>query len=168
MKGKFVDQAEAVRQIGRADHASGKLFTSGAHSYSVRAVGEAALAMREGGKGAQGQRKRKSTGSRFDYKAKFLSDLALLRIPAPTTELVFAPPRRWRFDFCWPDKFIAVEYQGGTYMRGKSGHSNVAGLERDYEKFTEASLLGWRIILINAKTVQTGKAVEWVMRALEI
>lgn len=142
------------------------LSAAKARKTGVRSVAEA---VSNGATAALVERKGARVGSgkaKNDYKAKFLSDLAMLHVPAPILEFVFASPRRWRFDFCWPDQMIAVEYQGGTYMRGKSGHSNVAGLERDYEKFTEASLRGWRVILINAKTVINGQAVEWVLRGM--
>ena len=33
-------------------------------------------------------------------------------IPEPTRELVFAPPRKWRFDFAWPEHLVAVEIDG--------------------------------------------------------
>jgi hypothetical protein len=36
---------------------------------------------------------------------------------------------------------------------------------RDCEKFTEASLAGWTLILITAESVDSGQAVEWVRRA---
>lgn len=118
----------------------------------------------EAGKGKTPRVEKKPT---HDYKGDFLNDLHLAGLPAPVKEFRFHKKRKWPWDFCYPDQMIAIEYQGGTYMQGKSGHSNVDGLERDYEKFTEGSLLGWTIILINAKTVKNGKALEWVERALK-
>jgi len=46
----------------------------------------------------------------------------------------------------WRDRLIAVEYQGGVFNR-QASHSSIGGLTRDYEKFTGASLAGWRFIL---------------------
>lgn len=103
---------------------------------------------------------------RVDYKAKFERDIALLGFPAPVREVLFAHPRRWRFDFAYPELMIAVEYQGGNY-NGKGAHNSITGLQRDYEKFTEAALRGWTLILIDAKSVTTGQAVQWLERALE-
>ena len=103
---------------------------------------------------------------RVDYKAKFERDIALLGFPAPVREVLFAHPRRWRFDWAYPDLMIAVEYQGGNY-HGKGAHNSITGLMRDYEKFTEAALRGWTLILIDAKSVTTGQAVQWLERALE-
>ena len=108
-----------------------------------------------------------ATKPKNDYKARFLRDLSSAGIPAPQTEHRFHPERKWRLDYAYPDLRIAIEYQGGNFSRGKGGHSSVAGLMRDYEKFTEASLLGWTLILIDAASVRSGQAVEWVRRALQ-
>ncbi len=102
-----------------------------------------------------------------DYKAIFLTHLKMAGLPKPACEFQFHETRKWRFDFCWPDQKIAVEYQGLAWKGdGASGHQSVAGLMRDCEKFTEASLAGWTLILITAETVNSGQAVEWVRQAL--
>lgn len=109
-----------------------------------------------------------------DYKAEFLNQIFLARLPEPTLEFRFHSERMWRWDFCYPPvrfpelaRPVAIEYQGGTYSKGKSGHSNVKGQERDMEKFSEGSLLGWIVILINAKSVESGQALGWLDRALK-
>lgn len=102
---------------------------------------------------------------RRDYKAEFLDQLRLLNLPAPVAEHRFHGTRNWRFDWAYLDQKIAIEYQGGNYT-GRGGHNSVKGLRNDYAKFTEASLLGWTLILIDSETVASGKAAEWVERAL--
>lgn len=101
-----------------------------------------------------------------DYKADFLNDLHFAKVPPPVREFFFHPKRKWRADFAWIEQKVMVEYQGimGTET---ASHGSMAGQMRDHEKITEASLLGWTVILINAKTVQNGKALQWVERALE-
>lgn len=106
-----------------------------------------------------------------DYKAIFLTHLKAAKLPEPVCEYKFHATRLWRFDFCWPDQMVACEYQGINWKPKKgqdnnSGHQSIDGLRNDCEKFTEASLSGWRLILITAETVNSGKAVEWVRRAL--
>ncbi len=104
-----------------------------------------------------------------DYKAIFLTHLKMAKLPEPVCEFRFHETRLWRFDFCWPDLMIAVEYQGLNWKGGgNSGHQSIDGLRRDCEKFTEASLSGWTLILITAETVNNGQAVEWVRRALKV
>lgn len=99
-----------------------------------------------------------------DYLKELCQHLRAVGLPDPTPEHAFHPTRKWRFDLAWPDRQIAVEYQGGIYL-SKGGHSTVAGLSRDYEKFTEAQLLGWKLILVTAQTVRDGRALQWIERA---
>lgn len=102
-----------------------------------------------------------------DYKRIFLDQLKFAGIPDPQVEKTFHPTRKWRFDFCWPNVLIAVEYQG-IYGKNKTGHQAVQFLNRDYEKAIEAQLLGWLYIPITAKTVGDGKALQWVERAFQL
>ena len=90
--------------------------------------------------------------------------ISVAGIPMPEREVRFNAQRRWRFALAWKDRLIAVEYQGGVFNR-QASHSSIGGLTRDYEKFTEASLAGWRLILVTAKTVESGEAIDWITRA---
>ena len=58
-------------------------------------------------------------------------------------ELRFAPPRRWRFDIAFPEKWIAVEVHGGEYINGR--HVRGYGLKNDCEKARAAARLGWKL-----------------------
>lgn len=63
----------------------------------------------------------------------------------------------------WRPIKLAVEYNGIFGGEGENAsHSSVGGLMRDYRKLNEAVLLGWRVILIDAKSVADGDAVRWV------
>lgn len=109
---------------------------------------------------------------KVDYKAIFLTHLKMAKLPEPVCEFRFHETRLWRFDFCWPDQMVAAEYQGIKWKPKKgensnSGHQSIDGLRNDCEKFTEASLAGWRLILITAETVNSGQAVEWIRRAIQ-
>jgi hypothetical protein len=91
--------------------------------------------------------------------------LRACRLPQPEREYRFAKPRRWRWDFCWPDKLVAVEVQGGVWMV-KGRHTTGRGATSDAEKFSTAAVLGWRIILATAEHVDSGQAVAWIEQAL--
>lgn len=65
-------------------------------------------------------------------------------LPEPEREYRFAPPRRWRLDYAWPAHLVAVELQGGTWVRGR--HSRGRGQSQDYEKHNAATLLGWKLL----------------------
>lgn len=63
----------------------------------------------------------------------------------PENEYVFHPIRRWRFDYAWPEKKVAVEIEGAVFIPGK-GHSSGSGISKDIEKYNAATLLGWRVM----------------------
>jgi len=77
----------------------------------------------------------------------------------------FHPRRKWAFDFAWPRYKIALEVNGGTYMRGR--HSRGAGQRNDYEKWSEAAILGWLVILVDSKDVSKKVHIERIQRAME-
>jgi hypothetical protein len=69
----------------------------------------------------------------------------------------FHPVRMWRFDYAIPSIKLAFEYQGhsGFIRKGKdgnpvSGHSTIKGLTNDAEKFNQAHIRGWRVIMFTA------------------
>ena len=67
-----------------------------------------------------------------------------LGLPAPEREYRFGPERRWRFDFAWPSLRIAVEIEGGVWIRGR--HVRPVGYLGDLEKYNRAVVLGWRVL----------------------
>jgi hypothetical protein len=90
--------------------------------------------------------------------------LRACKVPTPEREYRFAAPRRWRWDFCWPDKLVAVEVQGGVWVRGR--HSRGKGATSDAEKFSTAAVQGWRLIVVTGEHVKSGQAVTWIEQAL--
>ena len=83
---------------------------------------------------------------------------------SPMPEYLFHPKRRWRFDYAFPDKMLAVEIEGGVNGR----HQRIAGFTGDCVKYSEAAILGWRVIRATTAQVMSGQAIEWVRRALEM
>ena len=87
-------------------------------------------------------------------------------------EYRFAPPRRWRFDFAWPDKKLAVEIEGGVWSKGR--HTRGKGFINDCDKYNAAVLLGWRVLRFTDKHLNDGNyidpctAVQMTMDALEV
>ncbi len=65
-------------------------------------------------------------------------------LPEPHLEYRFAPPRRWRFDFAWPDWRLAIEVDGGAWVQGR--HTRGGGFRKDMEKNNAAMLLHWRVL----------------------
>ena len=94
----------------------------------------------------------------------FDRQVQLAGLPKPVAEFRFHPSRKWRFDWAWPDKSIAVEVDGATWTAGR--HTRGAGVEEDCEKFAEALLAGWRVLRVTTHQVNDGRALGWIERLL--
>ena len=88
--------------------------------------------------------------------------LTWLGWPVPVREYRFAPPRRWRFDLAWPERRIAVEVDGGTWVGGR--HVRGAGYEADCVKLNEATIAGWRVLRVTSRMVEDGRAIDALQR----
>lgn len=93
-----------------------------------------------------------------------LWQMQLAKLPAPELQHRFAAPRRFRFDFAWPDRMVAVEVQGGQWVQGR--HNRPAGYAKDSEKMRLAMDLGWRVYPFTGDDVKSGLALEHITRVL--
>jgi len=87
------------------------------------------------------------------------------KLPVPVPELRFAPPRRWRFDWAWPAQRLALEVEGGVFIRGR--HSRGAGMVKDMEKYNAATTAGWRLLRVTPKQIASGEALDVAAKALQ-
>lgn len=62
----------------------------------------------------------------------------------PVAEHRFHPTRKWRWDWSWPERKLAIEVDGGVWTRGKHGRG--AGIVQDHAKQNAAVALGWRVM----------------------
>jgi len=85
-------------------------------------------------------------------------------LPRPELEYKFHPTRKWRFDYAWPDKKIAVEIEGGVWTRGR--HTRGSGFVEDMEKYNMAGKLGWRIFRFVPSELRNGIAQEFMKGVL--
>lgn len=74
--------------------------------------------------------------------------------------LIDAGLRDFRFDFAWPELRVAVEVDGGMYIKG--GHTSGTGASRDREKDDQAMRLGWSIYRCTPAMIKRGRAVETI------
>jgi hypothetical protein len=102
-----------------------------------------------------------------DYKAEFMRQVCEAGLPEPETEFKFDEKRKWRFDWLF-EKAVAVEYEGGVFSEGPSGHTSKSGVLRDIEKYNEATLAGYAVIRITPQSVMNGLALRYVKRALNL
>ncbi len=87
------------------------------------------------------------------------------QLPAPHREYMFHATRRWRFDFAWPDRRLALEVEGGAFSQGR--HARGTGFTEDCEKYSEAALAGWIVLRATTAMVEDGRALALVERAFE-
>lgn len=93
-----------------------------------------------------------------ELESLFAIHLTLLKLPKPEREYKFDSVRRWRFDFCWPEKMVAVEIEGGVWKNGRHNRGN--GYIADMDKYNSAVILGWRVLRFSGDHVRSGKAVN--------
>jgi len=104
-------------------------------------------------------------GARTSHlEATLALELRHLGVRDPVREYRFAPPRRWRFDFAWPEHRLAVEVEGGTYVRGR--HQRPGGFAADCEKYNTATVLGWRVLRYTGEMVSNGSAARQIAAEL--
>lgn len=79
-------------------------------------------------------------------------------------EYRFDATRKWRFDFAWPLRRVAVEVEGGVWANGR--HTRGKGFIMDCEKYNRAALLGWRVLRYTKEAIQSGAAIRQIEEAL--
>lgn len=92
--------------------------------------------------------------------------MSLVGITDPVTEFRFDPHRRWRFDYAWPERKLALEIEGGTWSRGR--HVRPGGYEKDCEKYNAATLQGWRVLRVTTGMVKDGRALRLLEEAFQV
>lgn len=93
----------------------------------------------------------------------FEAMLKTFGVPSPVREHVFYPGRKWRADYCWPAFKLAVEIDGGVFMRGGGGrHNHPGGFKKDQEKRNAYAMLGYRVMTFRPEEARNGKAAQLV------
>ncbi len=102
-------------------------------------------------------------GKRMALEDILTAQIRTLGLPEPVREHRFCD-RRWRFDLAYPDRMLAIEVEGGVWSRGR--HVRARGYEEDCIKYSQAAILGWRVIRVTPAMVQDGRAVQLLRLAL--
>jgi very-short-patch-repair endonuclease len=84
------------------------------------------------------------------------------------TEHRFHPTRRWRFDYAILDHKIAIEKDGGVWLKGGGAHSRPQNILRDMEKLTQAALLGWTVIRRTPDQLSSRETLDMIQQAVEL
>jgi len=101
-----------------------------------------------------------------DLEWTLLFQIKALQLPAPICNHRFHETRRWRLDFAWPDRQLAVEVDGGTHSYGR--HVRGSGYAKDCEKLNAAALNGYRVLRFTGKMVHNGTAVNTIEQAISL
>jgi len=104
-------------------------------------------------------------------KARQAADLSMCvkavvkEFPPCHVEYRFHPSRKWRFDYSWPDKKIALEVHGGVHVGGR--HTRGSGFVKDREKMNSAQLLGWVVLEVTPEHIKSGQLRAWLLSAFD-
>lgn len=120
--------------------------------------------LKTNGKVPNNRQKNKKKPQNDFFCALVRSDLKLEIVK----ELRFHPTRRWRFDYAIPEYKIAIECDGGVWMKGGGAHSRPQNILRDMEKLTQASLLGWTVIRRTPEQLKTIETLEMIKQVVEL
>lgn len=86
-------------------------------------------------------------------------------LSCPVEEWKFHPTRKWRFDFAWTDRKIALEQQGGLFSGGR--HTRGAALLQEHEKLNAAAVLGWRVVFATPQNLKSREMLATLRQLLD-
>jgi very-short-patch-repair endonuclease len=80
-------------------------------------------------------------------------------------EYIFHATRKWRFDFAWPYLKIAVECDGGQWVKGGGRHNT----DEDREKLNNAAFDGWFVLRFSGNQINKTpfECLEMVKNVIE-
>lgn len=126
------------------------------------------------------ERKRKPPSKQASHLEVRVRDLLNSNLPVEClddlhTQYHFHTPkkgekrRRWAFDFAFPTHKVAIECEGGIYLRGRGGwakgHAHPKRLEEDMVKYNTAAIQGWKVLRFGTKLVCENE--EYVLRTVK-
>jgi very-short-patch-repair endonuclease len=114
---------------------------------------------------ATAKKKKRRVRKPVDYSARFSRILTENGIGGWEREFKFAPDRRFRSDFAWPEERILLEIEGGVFVRGR--HVRPAGYERDCLKYSLAASLGYLVLRFTPNHIESGEAIEILLETLK-
>ncbi len=96
----------------------------------------------------------------------FLQSCEHYGLPRPVPEHKFHPDRKWRFDYAWVKRKVALEIEGGVWTKGR--HTRGEGFIKDMEKYNAAALAGWKLLRCTPQDVEDESVFELLKRALNV
>jgi hypothetical protein len=87
------------------------------------------------------------------------------KLPVPETEYRLTPARRWRLDYAWPVYKVALEVEGGVWVKGR--HNRGGGFLKDMEKYNHATTQGWRLLRCTPDTLLSTETLDLVRATID-
>lgn len=96
----------------------------------------------------------------------FAAQLRKGRITGWEQEYEFAKDvgRKWRFDFAFRQRKLAVEIEGGVWSGGR--HNRGSGFIADAEKYNYAAFKGWSVLRFTTQQAKNGEAYRQTLEFL--
>ena len=101
-----------------------------------------------------------------DLEELLFQHIKLVGLPEPEREYRFAPPRRFRADFAYPERKLLIEVEGGVWTRGR--HTRGAGYTSDAEKYNLATVKGWRVLRFTGDMIKDGSAIDTIEKVMKV
>lgn len=92
----------------------------------------------------------------IDVSTTLLARLDFAGLSMPQAEWRFHGVRKWRFDFAWPARKVAIEIEGGVTERWnrRGRHLRAPGYQTDLDKYNAALAMGWHVYRFSARDIQ--------------
>jgi len=90
--------------------------------------------------------------------------LAEAGLPMPETEFKFLTDRKFRLDYAWPERKLALEQEGGVWKQGR--HTRGSGFIKDMEKYNLLAATGWRLLRCTPDQLHTTATIELIAMAI--
>lgn len=82
-----------------------------------------------------------------------------------TPELRFHKVRRWRFDYAIERLKIAIEIEGGVWIKGR--HNRASGYIKDLEKYNTATSLGWHVLRFSSDRLLKKETMDLILDTIK-
>lgn len=87
-----------------------------------------------------------------------------LKLGPVLKEYRFDEERRFRFDYAIGMPKLAVEIEGGVWLRNGGRHNRGSGFVRDIAKYNLAAVHGWAVLRFTPQDVLRGVALSTLRR----
>ena len=96
----------------------------------------------------------------------FFELLKSFKVQLPEPEYKFHKTRKWRIDYAWPEKRIALEIEGGVFTQGR--HSRGVGMVNDMEKYNTLASEGWLLLRVTPSTLLKIETIKLIIKTINI